>query len=410
MENKSKIVTSLEGKKVLCIMPVPVIPLIGTSIRCMRQVRGLIENGMEVTLLCPKIIERDGMKKLSDPFFYGVRVLPVLFNNRNAIPREMGTLFLSRTKIRNFMKELKPDIVHVHNPMDTMPFITSLSCASLNVPMIYDIHDAALETISAVEFNPLLKMLYLRISLYFEKEAVKRSKGLLFVSDTAKKSFVRTRKYLKHCLDDMQIVVMKNTDPRYSSIEITQKQETDSYIFYSGTLYSNFLGLEEFIDAFAEVAQKTDIRFLIAGEGPYKARLAKYVRLKNLDNKVEFLGFLDRWHLKNKIIKARLCVIPYRNTPITSITLPHKLFEYMAYGKAIIHPDFPGFAEVLGDDNPGKYNSSDALSLRETLEHFLQDDQLRERTALRNRQLLNHISFENELLKMIKLYHYVLGE
>lgn len=399
----------LKGKKVLCIMPVPIIPLRGTSIRCMRQIRGLIENGMEVTLLCPEILEPDGKNKLSDLFFEGVKVLSILPNNKNAILRELGTLFISRRKIENILRQLRPDIVHVHNPPDTMPFVASLACSSMKIPMIYDIHDAALEIISAVEFNPILKMLYLRIALFFEKQAVRRSKGLLFVSENAKKSFIDTRKYLKHYLNDIHIIVMKNTDPGYGKIKLDENEDTENYIFYSGTLYSNFLGLEEFIDAFAKVTKNADIKFLIAGEGPYKTRLMEYIRHKDLTDRVQFLGFIDRWDLKEMIIKAKFCVIPYKETPITRITLPHKVFEYMAYGKAIIHPDFPGFAEVLGSDNPGKYISGDRNNLVKILEKFLCDDKLQKKVGKHNKNLLSNISFEIELSKMISLYERLLN-
>jgi glycosyltransferase involved in cell wall biosynthesis len=136
----------------------------------------------------------------------------------------------------------------------------------------------------------------------------------------------------------------------------------------------------------------------------------KYIGKKGLADKVLFLGFVDRWNLKDKIIKARLCVIPYRNTPITRITLPHKVFEYMAYGKAIIYPDFPGFAEVLGTDNPGKFTSGDNNNLIETLENFLYDDSLREQVGKHNRNLLDNISFENELSKMLGLYESLLAK
>jgi glycosyltransferase involved in cell wall biosynthesis len=401
--------TILKGKKVLCIMPIPIIPLIGTSIRCMRQIRGLIENGMEVTLLCPEIMEPDGKNKLSDPFFEGVKVLSILPNNKNAILRELGTLFISRRKIENILRELNPDIVHVHNPPDTMPFVASLACSSMKIPMIYDIHDAALETINAVEFNPILKMLYLRITLFFEKQAVRRSKGLLFVSENAKKSFIDTRKYLKHYLNNIHVIVMKNTDPGYSKIKLDENQDTENYIFYSGTLYSNLIGLEEFIDAFAEVTKEVDIKFLIAGDGPYRARLMKYVEQRGLTDRVRFLGFVDRWDIKDSIIKAKLCAIPYRDTPITRITLPHKVFEYMAYGKAIIHPDFPGFAEVLESDNPGKYISGDRNTLVKILKKFLSDDKLREKVGKHNKDLLKRISFETELSKMISLYERLLS-
>jgi glycosyltransferase involved in cell wall biosynthesis len=401
--------TILKGKKVLCIMPIPIIPLIGTSIRCMRQIRGLIENGMEVTLLCPEIMEADGKSKLSDPFFEGVQVLPILANNRNAILRELGTLVVSRRKIERILRELKPDVVHVHNPPDTMPFVASLACSSMKIPMIYDIHDAALETINAVEFNPILKMLYLRITLFFEKQAVRRSKGLLFVSENAKKSFIDTRKYLKHYLNNIHVIVMKNTDPGYSKIKLDENQDTENYIFYSGTLYSNLIGLEEFIDAFAEVTKEVDIKFLIAGDGPYRARLMKYVEQRGLTDRVRFLGFVDRWDIKDSIIKAKLCAIPYRDTPITRITLPHKVFEYMAYGKAIIHPDFPGFAEVLESDNPGKYISGDRNTLVKILKKFLSDDKLREKVGKHNKDLLKRISFETELSKMISLYERLLN-
>jgi glycosyltransferase involved in cell wall biosynthesis len=398
----------LQGKKVLCIMPIPIIPLIGTSIRCMRQVQGLISKGASVTLLCPEIMVPGGSGKLNDPFFENVDVRPVFPNRRNPIMRELSTLLQSRRIIQRVMEELRPDIVHVHNPPDTMPFVTSLACRALRIPMIYDVHDAALETFSAVEFNPFLKYIYLKVSLFFEKRAALGSRGILFVSRTAKESFIATRPYMKS-YPDANIVIMMNTDPAYAEIRIDPDQQTGDFILYSGTLYSNFLGLEEFIVAFDEAAKDTGTTLLIAGDGPYKPRLQKFIEERGMKDRVIFLGFLDRWDLRERIRRAMFCTIPYRNTLITSITLPHKVFEYMAYGKAIVHPDFPGFEEVLGSENTGKFHSGNRQSLVASIKAFIADKGLRDTTGMMNRHLLSAITFEKELGKMTGLYENLLG-
>jgi glycosyltransferase involved in cell wall biosynthesis len=373
----------------------------------MRQVQGLISGGAQATLLCPEIMVQGGEEKLHDPFFRGVTVRAELPNHSNPVVRELGTLFRSPRIIRSVMEDLRPDIVHVHNPPDTMPFVTSLACKALDLPMIYDIHDAALETISAVEFSRFRKYIYLKISLFFEKRAALGSSGILFVSRTAKESFIGTRAYMKN-YPDRAIAVMKNTDPAYSEIRSGPDQEIENYVLYSGTLYSNFLGLEDFIDAFTEIAGDSPMKFLIVGDGPYKSRLEQFVKLRGVGDKVFFLGFLDRWDLRERISRARMCVIPYRDTPITSITLPHKLFEYMAYGKAIIHPRFPGFAEVLGQDDPAGYRSGDREDMKRVIRILLADNTLREAVGRRNKELLDKISFDRELQHMVDLYQHVM--
>ena len=60
---------------------------------------------------------------------------------------------------------------------------------------------------------------------------------------------------------------------------------------------------------------------------------------------------------------STLAIIPYINNPLTWVSLPTKLFEYIKLSKTVICPNLPGFAEVLGYDNPGLYDINDRLSL-----------------------------------------------
>jgi len=80
----------------------------------------------------------------------------------------------------------------------------------------------------------------------------------------------------------------------------------------------------------------------------------------------------------------------------------------MAYGKPIVYPDFPGFREVLGSDNDGKYRAGDGHDLNRVVRALLSDAGLRKRTGENNRRKFDLISFQAEFEKLSSLYERIL--
>lgn len=203
--------------------------------------------------------------------------------------------------------------------------------------------------------------------------------------------------------------VMKNINPQLSHLADHYQEITESnYMLYSGTLHTAIIGLEEMIDIIPELYRETRLKLIIAGDGPYRRQLEEYATAKGITDEVTFLGHIDRDRLYRIIHEAKLCLAPFRKTLQLDVALPNKLFEYMVFGKPVVYPDLPGFREVLGFDNEGRYIPDNKEDLKRVIKNLLSDEELRKSTGKKNRELLKEITFEKEFSNLLDLYHVIL--
>lgn len=398
---------TIANSRILHVLQIPVVPMISPCYRPIRQLRALKRMGAEVGLACLRITDREAEKTLGSGLIQGISLFPVLPNFPQGIFRELGILLFSWRKIARVLNTFKPDLVHVHNPPDTTAFVTALVCRQRKIPLVYDIHDSSKEVIGASDFAPLLKGIFQRVGLFFEGEIIKRSAGIVTVSESLKQRMLETRGVFH--IHAPYFEVMRSVDE--STGELTERVpvEEKDYLYYSGVLYARFIGLEFLISSAGELLRKGRTRLLIAGDGPYRKILEDTVKAGQLSDAVHFLGHLPKEKNLEMIQAACLTVIPYESNPLTAVALPNKLFEYMALGKAIVFPDLPGFREVLGSDNPGAYRPDDPEDLVRVLDRLLADAGLRKRTADTNRRLAKEITFEKEFAKLAGMYVRILN-
>jgi glycosyltransferase involved in cell wall biosynthesis len=287
-----------------------------------------------------------------------------------------------------------------------MAFVTSIICSIKGIPLVYDIHDSSKEVISAAEFSPLLTKVYIKAALFFEKEIIKRTTGIVTVSESLKALLLNTRGIFKEC--SPYFIVMRNIDSSLRSITEENRDGGQDYIFYSGTLYSKFIGIEFLIDSTENLLRSGKTRLYIAGDGPYKKILERYIISKDLSASVKLLGYVQKDRIGSYIEGSKITVIPYERNSLTEIALPNKLFEYMSFGKPVVYPDLPGFREVLGNGNEGKYKPGDKDDLERVIENMLTNESLRKSVGDKNKILLKEITFEKEFSKLVDLYNKIL--
>jgi hypothetical protein len=90
-----------------------------------------------------------------------------------------------------------------------------------------------------------------------------------------------------------------------------------------------------------------------------------------------------------RLLSSTLAIIPYIDNPLTRVSLPTKLFEYIKLSKTVICPNLPGFTEVLGYDNLELYDINDRLGAFNTIQTFFDDKMLVEKTELLNSEIVN---------------------
>ena len=391
--------------KVLHVSPLPLFPLIGPCLRCLRQSQGLRKNGYTVSILARKIPR--GIN-LEDPIFKGIQILCKLPSPHTMILRELANIVYAWRIILKTINQTRPDIVHVHNSPETIAFVASIVCSFKKIPVVYDAHDGVYELISSLEINPVLKKVYLAAGMFFEKATLRRCAGVLTVSEALKDSML---KRVGSHIGSKPFMVMRNINPELSDMANSYQEASEgNYILHSGTLYTATIGLEDTIDIIADLNKKTGVRLVIAGDGPYKKKLEEYADAKGTKDAVEFLGHINRKKLYRLISGAKLCIMPFKKTRHMDTVLPNKLFEYMAFAKVFVYPDLPGFREVLGIDNKGKYRFDDKDDLQRVVENMLADEELRKSVGEKNRSILNEITFEKEFSKLLDLYGLILSQ
>ena len=93
-------------------------------------------------------------------------------------------------------------------------------------------------------------------------------------------------------------------------------------------------GLETLLDAASALADRP-VTFLLTGEGTDKARLQTLARIRGLAN-IKFLDGVPRERVPTILAACDALLLALRRDPLFEITIPSKLYEYMAAGKPIL--------------------------------------------------------------------------
>jgi len=124
--------------------------------------------------------------------------------------------------------------------------------------------------------------------------------------------------------------------------------ERDKLIGYIGAL-SKIKGVPNLLEAIPQVlAEKSDVRFIIGGEGELKGEVEKYLDEKNLKSKARFVGWIPHDELPDYLNKLKLLVLPSYTEG-----LPNILLEAMACGTPVLATPVGGIPDVIKDDETG---------------------------------------------------------
>ncbi len=94
-------------------------------------------------------------------------------------------------------------------------------------------------------------------------------------------------------------------------------------------------GMDTVLDAAAAVADLAEVQFVLVGDGADLERIKRCVRDRGLAN-VIFLGQRATDEMPAFYALADVLLVPLRDDPLFRITIPHKVFAYMASGKPIL--------------------------------------------------------------------------
>jgi len=285
----------------------------------------------------------------------------------------------ARVKFASLLDSHRPDIVHLQNFRRHLTFSIVEEAKSRNIPVVSTAHDY-----DPICPNSLLlahgKVCTACSGRHFHKAVFKRCKensvtGSLAIALEA----MYTR--LKGSYDLIDIII---TPSRFAGDQLiscgfdpARIEVVNNFIDvasyqprYGGRdfIYSGRLVVEKGIETLIEAAARVrGTRVLIAGDGPRRNALETLSGELGAQN-VEFLGFVDRGRLHERVLGALCVVMPsiwYEN-------FPYSILEAFALGKPVIASDIGGMPETVVEGRTGLlFEPGNVTALSRKMEYML---------------------------------------
>jgi len=291
-----------------------------------------------------KAIERDNLK---------IHVIkqPRLFLAPFFLPRVIRT-------IKHKLEEIAPDILHAYGSF--IPYSTLVSFFR-SYPSILTVIG-----IKAIENKYQSKRLVNLINILNERYVISRIPNIIVESSDNKGVLSKMTK--------SKIYVVP------SGIEFSKIQSIEPHpVGKPDILFVGRISVEKGVDVLIKAMPillgcLDSINLYIMGTGPQEEALKKLVKKLNLENYIQFIGFVSEEEKFQYYKSCKIVVIPSRFdfSPVT-------IYEAMACGKPVVASDNTNSEILVEGKNGLLFRSNDVNDLASKLLILLKDDQLRQR-------------------------------
>lgn len=362
----------------------------GGVVVAVELVNKLAEKGHDVTVLTPDL-EWKGEKfnpKINSKISI-IRVdTPSRSNLKVAARRCKSNLLKKGIEIG---KTEKFDFIFtIFHPFHLVPKAAVACGKKLGIPVIVKVDDAVYEKSSGI------KSIQRKIEQVLNSRTLKGASKVLVMNEQTKK-----------VVHEFYNVPMENIDivPNGVELSIFQKKlpRDNRKIVFSGAMYHH-RGLDVLLDAASKAKEKiSDLKFILLGNGPELEKLQQIVKEKNLQENVEFKGWISREQIPSHLGDASIGIGPLRLTTVTSGALPIKVLEYMASSLPIIAKTGTLPNDVIEDGKNGFFiDNSDELTEKIIL--LLNNPSKVEEMGLESRNMVQKFSWENVVESILEIY------
>jgi glycosyltransferase involved in cell wall biosynthesis len=201
-----------------------------------------------------------------------------------------------------------------------------------------------------------------------ERCVVRQADRVVVVVDEAKDRLVRLG------ADPARVVVFGNAEPASLVSPSAPALPAHLHMVYVGGIAPH-RGLETAIEAMpAVLAERPDAQLTIVGDGIGLDGLKTLASRLGLQGAVTFTGRLPKDDAMRYVEQATIGLVPHLRSPHTEATVPHKLFQYMAYGRPVLVSDCAPLARIVKETDAGAvFTAGDADSFAEAVLAFASD-------------------------------------
>jgi glycosyltransferase involved in cell wall biosynthesis len=321
-------------KKKICFLTTGDITTIATMKRALGMANPLIAMGWEVSMIamdCEENRKRAAIECVEE--------VAVHYYQNGSVSAEVA----QKTQI---LKEIRPDYIYYC----AFGFRNWIKKSALGFKPQLIIEHSELQ--SGIPDNKGLKKL---MALFIESLSVVYADKLICASKYLQDFYQRKAKQLfKSKMEMLYSAYAFSTEvidaPKLHLDELTARYAGKKVFIYMGTMTRNY-GLFTMLEAFS-LARTThpDIKLLLLGRGRHLEEAKAYVKEKQLENEVEFLGYVPETMLSSYFELADAFISPLNDTVQDWARCPSKIYMYIPFRKPIFTCKIGEPKEIFGDD------------------------------------------------------------
>lgn len=328
-------------------------------------------------------------------------------------------------KMKNYLKEIKPDLVHCHNVIFLLTPSVLKACYDLNIPVAYTVHGP--DFVCPSDKLMLGGKTYCKDELCVGKNPIHCTLNNCF-NDSLLKSLVGTIDFatrgihklysnadiyicpskalsklvIKSGIPEEKVTVINNFVSN-SYLAKEPNYDNKGYFLFAGRL-TREKGVHYLLHAMAKLP---DINLRIAGTGSQQEELKELAKELNLKN-VEFIGFKSGKDLEDEYTNCIASILPcnwFENFGVA-------LLESFISGKPIIASNIGGIPEIIDHGQNGLLVEPGNIDqIAESIKKINDDKQLAVTMGQHARQKAERLyTAEVHYSKLLDAYKKILGD
>jgi glycosyltransferase involved in cell wall biosynthesis len=325
----------------------------------------------------------------------------------------------SRTELRNVLREVRPDIAHVHNTFSILSPSVYGACKAEGVPVVQTLHNFRFFCPSALFLRDgkpceecvnksLLESV--RYRCYRGSRAATATLAAMLTLHRAIGTYSRDidryitltqfarRKAANAGIAKQKLVVKPNFVPNPPA----PGRGGGGYVAFVGRLLDG-KGAETLVSAWRHLPS---VKLKIVGDGALRPALERVAQSENLN--IEFTGTLDRANVLETVSGAELLIVPsewYEGFPMV-------IAESFACGTPVLASRIGSLEELIDEGvNGRKFTPGDAAGLADAVNAMLADPPGLERMRLNARAYFEaNLSEQTNATELLDIYNDVIAE
>ena len=315
-----------------------------------RAVDALLEAGMRVDLVCLREPNQSAREQIG-----GLNILRVPIVHRrggklsylleySAFIFAATVVFAARTLRRRY------DLVHIHN-MPEILVLSALIPKAFGARIILDMHDPMPELMGTT-LDRGEETFAVRLLLKLEKWSMAQADSVITTNVAFQKLFAS-----RSCDATKLRIIMNSPDEKIfapgGERKVTEKARNSGFtVMYHGTLVERN-GADLAVEALAKVRQNVpDAQLFIYGKRtPFLDKVLERARETGVAESVKYLGAKRLEDVVRAIDDCDVGIIPHRRSAFIELTMPTRIFEYLALGKPVIAARTRGICDYFGEDS-----------------------------------------------------------